>query len=919
MKEEFLKDFVKKYENRLNEKKVIELLLDNKNRKSIIESDDFNPLILIASSNNNKLKSFYFNGDTISHILYSKVLLKDRLYRLMQCLQNDFRNNIKIFPIVLQALPDESYFECLILIANELKQMAKENNEMSFDEFFKTIRYSNISFNELENIIHNFKEVNNLYYSPTILFKLINISFDLNKLVLDERELIRLKNYIFNDYCKKMFLKNFKYSFFDKLYKCFSNKFIDYFLDDYGLIILEKNNKFYKLFIGSIPFDSLSKSKLFALLMSKNFKDPKTYDIQLNRIKFYSSYDSFYNLLGSYIQLKDYYHFYKVFSMLPVDKQIEYFNTNCEQLLKLNNSEIFKGMKKELYEMFKDKVDIKICGFSGYDLWSLLNNKECYSLEQLENILSVKENILEILKGDFLESTYKMIFDLNIPSLKEIYMSEEILSILKNLNKLDKIYKISQELEIDVSKIFLNTERLIDVGEKVLDNIKIRMLRELTTLPTCTYDDEYYHFISKVSSLENNILFKVLDFYLRNVKYISTFYLLRDRIERDVFQEYLISRKDLITEVVQKNECDLSLLLRWDLYGGKQFFKERENVVLYLTRYEYYFLFHSIFEGKYRLGEKVLNDTQFIKKFIDDDRDIEEFLRYTIDNEDLIKKLLIKIRIYKKMKKILINGLNDSANEFTTYLEILMNSGIDVSEIEFLKDMIDVFFNKRIKEIFIKYKNVNLEKMKLEILNKVIKSSRENIARSITNPLRKNIIDIEYFLDGEKITVPTIIYDSETFIFLVRRMSSKTSFYDEYYKNKIEYFSTITEKNRSMFYGDSGIKFGYAFIKPKDIVHVNSFDSACKESSRNKYIGPYIKYPEWVSMQTLNERTLKNKSYNELRIKGEYIPDFVISYDEPNEDDLSYSFEHNVPIVKILRKSYPNAIEQFNDPYALYK
>ena len=66
----------------------------------------------------------------------------------------------------------------------------------------------------------------------------------------------------------------------------------------------------------------------------------------------------------------------------------------------------------------------------------------------------------------------------------------------------------------------------------------------------------------------------------------------------------------------------------------------------------------------------------------------------------------------------------------------------------------------------------------------------------------------------------------------------------------------------------------------------------------------------------INERTLKSQSYNELRIKGKYIPDFIISYDEPNEATLRYSNEHSTPMVKILRKSYPNAIEQCGDPYS---
>ena len=69
MRRESFKDFRKKYENRLNEDEVINLLLDDKVRNYIIENDDFNFLALIASSNNDKLRSFYFNEQTIFYII----------------------------------------------------------------------------------------------------------------------------------------------------------------------------------------------------------------------------------------------------------------------------------------------------------------------------------------------------------------------------------------------------------------------------------------------------------------------------------------------------------------------------------------------------------------------------------------------------------------------------------------------------------------------------------------------------------------------------------------------------------------------------------------------------------------------------------------------------------------------------------
>lgn len=88
----------------------------------------------------------------------------------------------------------------------------------------------------------------------------------------------------------------------------------------------------------------------------------------------------------------------------------------------------------------------------------------------------------------------------------------------------------------------------------------------------------------------------------------------------------------------------------------------------------------------------------------------------------------------------------------------------------------------------------------------MIKNSTEDIASSITNPLTKKIVNLEYDLDGEKVLIPTIIYDEEGFIFLVRSMRSGSHIINGNRKEKVEFFSTITEKNRSMYHGDTGIK-----------------------------------------------------------------------------------------------------------------
>lgn len=65
---------------------------------------------------------------------------------------------------------------------------------------------------------------------------------------------------------------------------------------------------------------------------------------------------------------------------------------------------------------------------SDYDLQAILNNKNNYTLEQLEDIFSNKENIITILKGGYISFAYKELLNLNIPKLNQIYMSDEVLT-----------------------------------------------------------------------------------------------------------------------------------------------------------------------------------------------------------------------------------------------------------------------------------------------------------------------------------------------------------------------------------------------------------------------------------------------------------------------------------------------------------
>ena len=234
--------------------------------------------------------------------------------------------------------------------------------------------------------------------------------------------------------------------------------------------------------------------------------------------------------------------------------------------------------------------------------------------------------------------------------------------------------------------------------------------------------------------------------------------------------------------------------------------------------------------------------------------------------------------------------------------------------------MIDViFYNTRIEEVYEKYKNANLEKMKLDLLNNVIRQSRESIVSSLTNPFEKKIELLDYKLDGKVVKIPTIIYDGDDYNFLIRRVNSGNYYYSGSFKESESSYSIINEKNRSVFYGDSGVISGFITVNPEDITHINSFDAISRSQESDKYVKSLLKYPEWVTADKLNDDTLYNDSYSEIRIFGKYVPDFYVSFDEPYEKCVETLNRYGSTLVKILRKNYPNAIEETEDPYKYWK
>lgn len=910
------KEFIKEYKRRLRKSKIVDYPINEDIEDKLIQ----NNTDLFVCRMNGKLES-----ESISEEEKEAVIILLQAY--FDYLKKDFDNNIEDIITFMKEVYKSLYLHFLNQITDDLINYANGNPDKSVDEIFSNryVQYGDIDFDGIYDLISKFKSAKSIYYTKSLIIRIIGKTTDFGKLNISDEQITKLRSYIFNKDAKKSILSNLEFDTIDDLVLCFNEDIYDYFLDDEGLNIMDNANIFKKLMDSKISFDKLIKSKLFSSLLSKTYaEDNYEYDANIKYInKNLSDKKLIFELLNNYVEEKDYNHFYRVFKSLEEELQLEYFKNHLE-LISLNIGDLYKGMKKRTYEVFEDKIDASNFIYNIRDLSDILDNSSDYSTKQLELIFSNSKNINTIVNWNnySIKEIYEKILKLNIPKLLDIYTKEDTLSKIRNNGVLDSIYEAVYDTKIENENILLNKNSLIDIGEENIEEFNYHKINSASEYPTLDTNNKYFKFMLYFYKLENkDIMFKILDFYLTNTKYLSTFYLLRNEMSEEDLRDYFTSRHDLITKIIKENK-DISL--EYILGDSKRhillddFSSDRENFILHCSNNDFTWLFDTKYEGKYRLSEDILRDDRFTYKFIDSYEDIKEELKLVCDNEELINELSSKINSYKKMRDYIVSKLNDDEEEFQTYLKILRNSGIDVYSIEFLVDMMDVlFYSKRVSEVFYKYKDIDYEAKKLEILDEVRRNSCEDIASSITNPLLEEKKNVLYKLDGKDVVIPTIVFDKDTFNFLVRRMDNGDHINTDEYEERIEYYSTITEKNRSVFYGNSGIKFGYVNVNPNDIVQVNSYDAISQNSRRNKYIGPYVKYPEWVSMDELNRRTYNRSSYNEIRIYGKHIPDYVLCYDDDiTKETLKYSHEHNVPIVKILRKRYKDAIESCSDPYS---
>lgn len=568
-------------------------------------------------------------------------------------------------------------------------------------------------------------------------------------------------------------------------------------------------------------------------------------------------------------------------------------------------------------------MDDKLKGFIHSVV--LFNNCEKYSDEEIITVFSMPKVITFIAKEK--PNYYANIIQLNIEKLNEIYTSKDFYELCKICNTLDLVMR-SRYRSYDVFELIINnTDNLRWCAEKFLTHYNDFLLRsgffdEPNNIENISDNgiEGLLYYVKKSNNSE--IIYAIMDYYLENTRYLPIFKCLKDELRNfriDLLNEYLLSRKDKITKVIQENsEAELRFIIDGFLPKEilkREVFHERDNMFLSLDSVNTYRIIVKLFNGKYEINEDILRNPLFIEKYIEEFGLIECYyddIKNICHNKELAEHLIAELEVLDEMRNNIIERLDENIKSFGSLCDLLKHSEINPFEIEFLKDMHSVLLKgNRIREIYEKYRNTDIKLLKESILKDTISKSQTSIINSIDNPL-SNLVDTEYNLEGRKVIIPTKTYDGEKYVFLVKTVSWFGGLFDD----SIKSFSTITDKNRSMYYGDSRIKVGYVKVNPEDIIQVNQIDSISRNLYGEKYRDEGLKYSEWISLDKLNKYTLESRTYNEIRIKGEHIPDYVISFDEPDEKTIAFAYKYERPLVKILRKSYPNAIENNDDIYS---
>lgn len=957
--------------------KEIEIFLLNEDVRSYIIDNDRNIyndslLIEIANGSSSLLREFYFSEEVVkaldetgkiawvmSDLDYYpyKVQLFDRKYildtianydyvprkitssdkkgeivdKIINYYFQDISSYSKALDDIIQNLSSDKHEFYLKKYKSVIEEHAISNKNFSYDFLFR----ENDELEHLLKILEIFSDVVIPSYRLTEQLIESFSSYHEDKedslknfpLVLKYLSYREVRTLFFNNCSSSIIL--------EKLYKILDDDLKKEYLNDEGIQILRERNMIRLIVESDIDLDSFLVNASF--LDAFNDNNIEYFHHYLKNIKGKVDKRSLENSLNLYLNSSNYEGFYKTFTFLDDEDQISWFRCNKELFINSLSKSFYVllGVKKSLYNLFSDLCSevYKNCEISPYMLREMLDTKEQYSHVQLEKIFTSSVNVNSLFNSSGFCYAYIKLLALDNEVISSVYLGEEVLKRIRENSMLKDIYdaffnsKSSTKYNKSLRSFLVNEDNLNVVGEETRKDDEY--FKEVGIVGGRFEYDDFFYLVRGWEKEEKDTLFKILDYFLINSKYLVAFN--KSMSYDDVISdEYYESRRDLITKVIQ--EGDIKLLNKIFVYlddyiidkerMSKQIFPERERLIYSLDSYKFDRIFATGLDGKYRINEDTLDVDQFVSVFSRSTYGIVNTLKAAFDNEDLIRDIISKVKNHDKLYSEIKNSLGDCADEYKNLLKLIelssFKSALDDADLALLDDMKKIMIDEDYKEtvrLYETYKGVNLEKEKLRILESIRDKSRKSILSSLTDIKSMNPTIQEYTVRGRVYRIPTVVFDGEPFNFLVRRLENCDHYLNGDYKEKIESYSTIYEENRSMFYGNSGIKLAYSNVKPGDIVYVYPFDAISNDFDDKKYWIKGLKTPRWLSSDDLNRITRNNQSYNEIRIEGRQDPDIVVSYDEPDEQSILSCDRLHATMAKILRKRYPNCIESHDDPY----
>jgi len=944
--------------------KLENLLIDHRVKDYIFRNDTYDNSLLrkIANSNSKKLRDYYFSLENVAfliekkkfwwimdstpfsinkiQLLYKEYILdgikdctrnittyildsncdKTVIDKMLNYYMEDISSNNKAIERILASLDNEDYIFYVAKYKDNFEQYSKDNKESPFEILFGSYHGFEASF----KIIKIFENVSEIKYSSILIKQIID---HLPFFESAKEEFLKYKSQLYEYLvsCNRYLL-----DCIDSLY------FINSLLDNFGIEIIEKcfsyENILYLKEKGKLTFLLKSKVKLEDILKPHQLaiildnSDLKEFH---ENIEILADKDiNLISLLNSYFELNNLEACYKVLVYLSDQEQMEWFNNCDEKFLNLFKKSpiITKGFKKSLYNIYNDYISYDLQEFSIYELEKIISTSKDYSEKQLIDILTNKSNMEKLLQSKFFARYFINILNLNINIITKAYLSQSYQREIRNLKKLTDIFDgISYfNLKCNCEELYAIEDNLEEIGEKT--SYEYQEILDLG-YSLNNYRFDYKSFFWKIEELKdkNNII-KILDYFLSNSKYLKAFQLASKNLDLEFLSEYYKMRKDLITK--QVNEGDLDLISNIFINLDKELLKrevtkDRERIIYSFTDNDLYRILVNKLDSNYQINEQELDINKFVSIFhgwnyylVNGD------FNSIIPNRELRTKIIKEVKNHRIIQEDIFKRLQDDYDELLIYLKLIRFSSfeeeLDNKEKIFFNDLSNVLVRKNYEAALIfktKYKDMDIERIKLQILEKIKRKSRMSILSSLTDLSKYEKEICVYRIGNKTFKIPTITFSGEAYNFLIRRVSNGEYFTNGKYKVKEESYSTIFEDNRSTYYGDTGIRLGYSNINPDDITYVYPFDAISNNFTKNKYYQQGLKCPTWLSADDLNRITKNNGSYNELRIKGPYFSDFVVSYDEPNDMTIEYADKNKNLLVKILRKSYPNSIEYNKDPY----